>query len=175
MFKNMKLGTKIIGMISVILLLMVISSGFGIIKMGEIGNELKTIAEEDMPLTKMITEITINQLEQSNGIEQVNVAIFEMDKVVQQNAANAEETASGSEEMSAQAEQLKDYVGDLVALVTGKKDQDIITNGIQTLKTVPHFSKPSAPTKKKMLPPNTKEVRPDHIIPFDDNENFKDF
>jgi methyl-accepting chemotaxis protein len=50
-----------------------------------------------------------------------NLAITEMDKVVQQNAANAEESASASEEMNAQAEQLKEYVGDLVMLVTGKK------------------------------------------------------
>ena len=47
-----------------------------------------------------------------------------MDKVVQQNAANAEESASASEEMNAQAEQLKDYVGDLITLVTGSKNQD---------------------------------------------------
>jgi methyl-accepting chemotaxis protein len=43
-----------------------------------------------------------------------------MDKVVQQNAANAEESASASEEMNAQAEQLRDYAGELVLLVTGK-------------------------------------------------------
>ena len=42
--------------------------------------------------------------------------VAEMDKLTQSNAANAEESASASEEMSAQAEQMKDVVGDLRAL-----------------------------------------------------------
>jgi methyl-accepting chemotaxis protein len=45
-----------------------------------------------------------------------------MDKVVQQNAANAEESASASEEMNAQAFQIKDFVGVLKSLVDGSKD-----------------------------------------------------
>jgi methyl-accepting chemotaxis protein len=42
-----------------------------------------------------------------------------MDKVTQQNAANAEESASASEELSAQAGQLNDIVAQLAALVGG--------------------------------------------------------
>jgi len=42
-----------------------------------------------------------------------------MDKVVQQNAANAEESASASEEMSAQADQMKYMVDELVMLIKG--------------------------------------------------------
>lgn len=68
----------------------------------------------------MVAEIVQASKEQSNGIDQVNLAISEMDKVVQQNAANAEESASAAEEMSAQAEQLKEYVDELVVIVTGK-------------------------------------------------------
>ena len=43
-----------------------------------------------------------------------------MDKVVQQNATNAEESASASEEMNAQAKYLKNVVGDLSSLVGGE-------------------------------------------------------
>ncbi len=67
--KNLKLGTKIIGMVSVILVLLVISNGFGIIKLGSIGAELEGIAEEDIPLTNVVTEITVNQLEQAIWFE----------------------------------------------------------------------------------------------------------
>ena len=42
-----------------------------------------------------------------------------MDKVTQQNAANAEESASASEELSAQAASMNEAVQDLVALVGG--------------------------------------------------------
>lgn len=40
-------------------------------------------------------------------------------KVIQQTAAKAEETASASEKMNAQAEQLKDYVNSLASLISG--------------------------------------------------------
>lgn len=72
----------------------------------------------------LIEEISQASKEQSSGIDQVNIAISEMDKVVQQNAAVAEETASAAEEMSAQAGQLKSYVTDLVQLVTGKNRRE---------------------------------------------------
>jgi methyl-accepting chemotaxis protein len=68
----------------------------------------------------LVEEISHASKEQSSGIDQVNIAVSEMDKVVQQNAAIAEESASAAEEMSAQAEQLKAYVTDLVQMVTGK-------------------------------------------------------
>jgi methyl-accepting chemotaxis protein len=42
-----------------------------------------------------------------------------MDIVVQQNAVNAGETASAAVEMNAQVEQMKDFVGEMVALVGG--------------------------------------------------------
>ena len=43
----------------------------------------------------------------------------EMDRVVQQNASNAEESAKASEGMNVQAEQMKKFVDHLVALVGG--------------------------------------------------------
>jgi len=44
-----------------------------------------------------------------------------MDKVVQKNAASAEESASAAAEMSVQAKQMREFVGDLAALVGGKE------------------------------------------------------
>ena len=44
-----------------------------------------------------------------------------MDKVTQQNTANAEETASATEEMSAQAMHMKDQIGILSAQVGEQK------------------------------------------------------
>ena len=62
----------------------------------------------------LIGEIAAASQEQSQGIEQVNLAVQQMDKVVQSNAANAEETASASEELTAQAETLQASVDLLV-------------------------------------------------------------
>ncbi len=55
--------------------------------------------------------------EQATGIAQVSVAVNEMDGVTQQNAANAEESASASAELNAQAKQMNNVVTNLVSLV----------------------------------------------------------
>ncbi len=133
------------------------------------------VAETSGKVGELVAEISEASKEQSEGIEQVNFAISEMDKVVQQNAANAEESASASEEMNAQAEQLRDYVSELMMMVTGKKDQNIITSTNRTIKPVSNHLKPRGPGKKKMLSHTTKEVRPDQVIPFDDDEDFENF
>ncbi len=67
----------------------------------------------------LIDEIAAASKEQARGIDQVNSAVSSMDKVVQQAAANAEESASASEEMNAQAAQMKGYVEELDAIITG--------------------------------------------------------
>ena len=128
-----------------------------------------------MKIGELIDEISEASIEQFNGIEQVNTAVSEMDKVIQQNAANAEESASASEEMSAQAEQLKDYVNELVVLVTGKKNQVSAVKIHHVIKTISAKPKSVAKGKNKLLPGKTKEIRPDQVIPFDDDNDFKDF
>ncbi|MCH8253967.1 MAG: hypothetical protein IID06_01345 [Gemmatimonadetes bacterium] len=70
-------------------------------------------------VAELVSSISAASNDQADGIEQLNKAVVEMDKVVQQNAANAEESASASEEMNAQAVQLKGFVNDLVAMVSG--------------------------------------------------------
>ena len=44
-----------------------------------------------------------------------------MDKVTQSNAASAEESAAASEQLSAQAREMLDLVGELVKLVEGSR------------------------------------------------------
>ncbi len=133
------------------------------------------VADSAGKVGDLVAEISEASKEQSNGIEQVNIAITEMDKVVQQNAANAEESASASEEMNAQAEQLRDYVGELVELVTGKRGQSVGTGGIRKVKPVSQKLKLTNAGSKKKLTHLTKEVRPDQVIPFDDDEDFENF
>jgi methyl-accepting chemotaxis protein len=82
-------------------------------------NEFNTVAQSISGLGELIGEITTASVEQAQGIEQINKAVAEMDKVVQQNAASAEESAAASREMNAEADHLKRFVGDLVTLVRG--------------------------------------------------------
>ena len=138
------------------------------------------VAKSTAKVGDIVSEIAEASKEQSNGIEQVNLAVTEMDKVIQQNAANAEESASASEEMNAQAEQLKEYVEDLVLLVTGKKDQGVaqrIHRDSGKKMPAPHYTarevsplSKAVSTRKAMIPSHHPgEVRPDRIIPFDED------
>ncbi len=124
----------------------------------------------------LVAEIAEASNEQSRGIEQVNIAISEMDKVVQQNAANAEESASASEEMNAQAGQFKEYVGELVLLITGNNESYMAQEGNVTSEKRRYIASnhPPRPEKKtRQLTAKSKEITPEQVIPFDDDfENF---
>ena len=135
----------------------------------------KRVAESSAKVGDIVSEISAASTEQSSGIEQVNIAITEMDKVVQQNAANAEETASASEELNAQAEQVKAYVIDLAVLVSGNKTQGHSVTGPHRIQANSHGFKPAAKGKNRLLSGKTNEVRPDQVIPFDDKDDFQNF
>ena len=70
-------------------------------------------------MVQLIVKIATASKEQSSGIQQVNVAVSQMNKVTQANAAAAEETASASEELIAQAGELKNAVLQLQVLING--------------------------------------------------------
>jgi methyl-accepting chemotaxis protein len=135
------------------------------------------VAQSSAKVGDLIGEISAASREQSSGIDQVNIAITEMDKVVQQNAANAEESASASEEMNAQAVQLKEYVDDLVMLVTGNRNQTAAAPARKqrSAGTIGTSQPKKAAPAKRLASRKTSEVRPDQMIPFDDDEDFKNF
>jgi methyl-accepting chemotaxis protein len=57
--------------------------------------------------------VNIGSQEQAKGIEEIARALTEMDKVTQGTAASAEQSASASQEMSAQAQALSHIVDQL--------------------------------------------------------------
>lgn len=71
----------------------------------------------------LVAKIADASQEQRQGVDQINLAVGQIDKVTQSNAANAEETASASEELSAQAIALMETVKELTTLVQGVKDE----------------------------------------------------
>ncbi|WP_166405238.1 methyl-accepting chemotaxis protein [Desulfonema ishimotonii] len=67
--------------------------------------------------TRLVSEIASASEEQAGGISQVNRAVGEMGQITQQNASGAEESASFAHEMTDQAEQMKHFVDELLALI----------------------------------------------------------
>ena len=77
------------------------------------------VAKRSGKVVELVGEIAAASAEQAQGIGQLNKAAAQMDRVTQQNAANAEESAAASEELTAQASTMRGYVADLLTLVTG--------------------------------------------------------
>lgn len=90
----------------------------------EAAEAVKAISESSVKVAGLISEIAAASKEQAQGIDQINTAVAQMDKVTQGNAANAEESASASEELSAQARELNDMVEILVEIVRGTNSQN---------------------------------------------------
>ncbi len=90
----------------------------------EVSKVLEEIVQSVGKTTDLIGEIAAASQEQAQGIGQVNTAVSQMDKVTQQNAANAEQSASASEELSTQAEGMKEMVTQLMTLVGGAGSEE---------------------------------------------------
>ncbi|MBN1806089.1 MAG: hypothetical protein JW837_12645, partial [Sedimentisphaerales bacterium] len=111
--------------------------------------------------------------------------------VTQQNAANAEESASASEELNAQAESMNDVVAELVTLVGGSSTKSSRNSNRQRFKSsakAGDFSpkgglKKSDQTFHKIANGKSKSKQmakpfaPEKVIPLkgDDNDGSEDF
>ena len=71
---------------------------------------LNQIVEGVTKATNLVGEIAVASNEQALGINQVNQGIMQVSDVVQTNSATSEESASASEELSSQAELLREQV-----------------------------------------------------------------
>jgi methyl-accepting chemotaxis protein len=147
----------------------------------EVAKNLAGIKENAGKVATLIAEIAAASKEQSQGIDQVSTAVTEMDKVVQQNAANAEESASAAEELSSQAEEVNGMVSELNAIVTGNA---MVATERKMLAGPARRGAPAlARGEKKALPaarkapapaPAHAKARPEAVIPLDDKD-LKDF
>jgi methyl-accepting chemotaxis protein len=84
---------------------------------GKTGEAFAQMSDATSKVKELVAEIAAASTEQTQGVEQINKAVSEMSNFTQQNVANAEESASASEGLSAQAAQMKGVVGELVALL----------------------------------------------------------
>ena len=74
------------------------------------GTTMNTLVGNVHQVTQIVGEIAVASREQSDGIEQVNQAIAQMDEVTQQNAALVEEAAAATASLQEQAGELAQTV-----------------------------------------------------------------
>ena len=86
----------------------------------EVERGFSAIQENIKNLEGLVAEIARSSSEQSEGISQVNVAVSQMDKVTQGNAAGAEEGAAAAEQLHSHAQSLASSIARLNDLVGGR-------------------------------------------------------
>jgi methyl-accepting chemotaxis protein len=117
----------------------------------EVSKSFEAIAGSAKKVNDLIAEIAAASGEQSQGIDQVNNAVAQMDKVTQQNAANSEESASAAEEMSSQSEELQSMVAQFKISTMADKKVKPVNAGITHAKpTVTHHKTAAAQPEAKI-------------------------
>ncbi|MCW5963119.1 MAG: MCP four helix bundle domain-containing protein [Bryobacterales bacterium] len=87
-------------------------------KLSEVAVAIQKITENARSAKTLVDEVNMGSQEQARGIDQIAKAIVQMEQVTHQVAANAEEGASASQQLNAQAETVDQIVGQLSAMVT---------------------------------------------------------
>jgi methyl-accepting chemotaxis protein len=85
--------------------------GAGVDLVAQTGESLRAIVGQVASIDALVREIAASAQEQSTGLHQVNVAVNQMDQVVQQNAAMVEEATAASHSLKGEAGELSVLVG----------------------------------------------------------------
>jgi len=131
---------------------------------GRVSGALNEIVTSSGKVNTLLGEIASASHEQSEGIEQINKGIVELDKVTQQNAGNSEELAAGAEQTAAQVSSLRDTVS---AFSTRGSDQKPAIAA-----PVSKAPKPAPVKQAATAAPSTKSS--DNEFPMDD-DGFESF
>ncbi|MEO8657334.1 MAG: methyl-accepting chemotaxis protein [Bryobacteraceae bacterium] len=86
-------------------------------KLEQVTGAIGGITVSAQKVKTLVDEVNLGSQEQAKGIDQIGLALTQMQQVTQKNAATAEESASASEEMSSQAEVLRSLVDRLQSMV----------------------------------------------------------
>jgi methyl-accepting chemotaxis protein len=81
--------------------------GRGVDLVGETGQALQSIVAKVAEIDLLVTEIAASAQEQASGLTEVNVAVNQMDQVVQQNAAMVEQATAATHSLKRDAGELK--------------------------------------------------------------------
>ncbi len=138
-------------------------------QVNEAGQTMEEIVNGIKRVTDIMAEISAASAEQSNGIEQVNMAITQMDEVTQQNAALVEEAAAAAESLEEQAINMADIVsrfklGNEPAAARKAEGKHV---------AAPHRAQARAPAQKKAAPSKAKAKALPHA--HGDEEEWQTF
>ena len=146
---------------------------------------LADIVSKARQADELVAQISIASNEQSQGIDQINSSVSQMDAMTQNNAAGAEESANVSADLRTQSTQLTQLVQELQTLVGGKSSSDKrsskIKSPLKTKKTQLASSRrvtesktqSSKPASRALTNKDSKSTAHRNAIPLEDE--FQDF
>ena len=83
---------------------------------------LNDIVAKVRQVDELASEVATASQEQTQGITQINLAVGQMSKITQSNAATAEESAAAAQQLNAEAETMKSAVAELFGLIGRQKE-----------------------------------------------------
>ena len=83
----------------------------GVALVGETGKALERIVLQISEINSIVADIAASAQEQATGLDQVNTAVNQMDQVTQQNAAMVEESTAASHALAKETEELSKLIG----------------------------------------------------------------
>ena len=86
-------------------------------KLSSVSAAIRSITESTDEVMALVADVNSGSQEQSKGVDGIAQSLAQIEQVTQRSAANAEETASASEEMAAQAKTLRHIVQELETMV----------------------------------------------------------
>jgi methyl-accepting chemotaxis protein len=93
------------------------TSNEGTAKLDRMAEAIKSITESTSHVKQLVDEVNLGSQEQARGIDHIAGALTQMERVTQETAASASESAAASDSMSTQAETMTSVVHQLVELV----------------------------------------------------------
>jgi methyl-accepting chemotaxis protein/methyl-accepting chemotaxis protein-1 (serine sensor receptor) len=91
----------------------------GKLKVDQVATAIRDITGESAKVKTLVDEVNHGSQEQARGLDQIGKALTRMGQVTQMTAANAEQSASAAQQLSAQSEALKGIVCRLSEMVKG--------------------------------------------------------
>jgi len=132
----------------------------GVLISNDVAGSFGEIEEHVRQLEALISEMATTAREQSTGISQLNTAVTAVDKVTQDNAAHAEETAAAAQELNAQTLTLDHAIAELRKVIGGEEPA-----------AQPSAQRPSAPaprtittTPHRAPQPTARPVEETHFV-----------
>lgn len=151
-----------------------VSSGSEIV--ARAGDTMHAVVQSVKSVTDVVAEISSASKEQSEGIEQINLAITQMDQVTQQNAALVEQAAAASQALLEQAERLERTVSvfktnhrDVTALGNAHQRQSATLDSAAAPRTL------SAQSKSRREKENPRALAVDQLASATDSHEWEQF